>query len=247
MMRLRIRFHKKGKVRFTSHRDVARIWERTFRRAGIAVAYSQGFSPRQKLSFGLALSTGHESEAEFLDVEVVDDRYCAREIWDRDRDASPAAEVVEALNAALPVGIDVVAVAPIDKGESLQQAVVACTWSIDIDGIDRTDAEAWVADVLSRAEIVVERERKGKRVIEDLRPHVHALDVTGATETGVRLTADLGTQPRALRPTELLTAVYPPLVARSVCRMNQWTSQGTDREEPLTAPVVPAPPAKVLA
>ena len=246
-MRIRIRFHKKGKVRFTSHRDVARIWERAFRRTGIAVAYSQGFSPRQKLSFGLALSTGHESEAEFLDVDVVDDRFRDPEAWEDGRAAARSAELAESLSAALPVGIDVVAVAPIEKGDSLQQAVVACTWSIDVDDIDRADAEAWVADVLSRAEIVVERERKGKPVIEDLRPHVHALDVTGTTETGVRLTADLGTQPRALRPTELLTAVDPPLVARSVCRMNQWTSQGTDREEPLTAPVAPAPPARVPA
>ena len=246
-MRIRIRFHKKGKIRFTSHRDVARIWERAFRRAGIAVAYSQGFSPRQKLSFGLALSTGHESEAEFLDVELVDDRYRDQKTWEADGHVNPATEVVESLNAALPVGMDVVAVAPIEKGDSLQQAVVACTWTMDVDDIGRADAEAWVADVLSRAEIVVERERKGKPVIEDLRPHVHAHGVTGTTETGVRLTADLGTQPRALRPTELLAAVAPPLVARSVCRMNQWTSQGTDREEPLMAPVAPAPLAKVPA
>ena len=76
---------------------------------------------------------------------------------------------------------------------------------------------------------------------------MHALGVTGTTKTGVRLTADLGTQPRALRPTELLVAVDPPLVARSVCRMNQWMSQGSNREEPLTAPVAPAPLAKVPA
>ena len=164
-MRIRIRFHKKGKIRFTSHRDVARIWERAFRRAGIAVAYSQGFSPRQKLSFGLALSTGHESEAEFLDVELVDDRYRDQKTWEADGHVNPATEVVESLNAALPVGMDVVAVAPIEKGDSLQQAVVACTWSMDVDDIGRADAEAWVADVLSRAEIVVERERKGKPVI----------------------------------------------------------------------------------
>lgn len=246
-MRIRIRFHKKGKVRFTSHRDVARIWERAFRRAGIAVAYSQGFSPRQKLSFGLALSTGHESEAEFLDVDVVEDRFCDGEAWADGRGVALGAELVETLSAALPVGIDVVAVAPIEKGDSLQQAVVACTWLMDVDDIDLADAEAWVADVLSRAEIVVERERKGKPVIEDLRPHVHALDVTGITENGVRLSADLGTQPRALRPSELLTAVDPPLVARTVCRMNQWTSQGPDREEPLTAPVIPAPSARLPA
>ena len=61
-MRLRIAFSKHGKIRFTSHRDVARIWERALRRTNLPVAYSEGFTPRPKLSFGLALSTGHESE-----------------------------------------------------------------------------------------------------------------------------------------------------------------------------------------
>ncbi len=84
-------------------------------------------------------------------------------------------------------------------------------------------------------------------MVEDLRPHVLTLDVTGATETGVRLLADLGTQPRALRPSELLAALDPPLKAGTVCRMHQWMSQGDDREEPLTAPVTPAPSASVPA
>ena len=66
--RLRVRFSKFGKVRFTSHRDVARIWERSLRRGDVAVAYTEGFSPRPKLSFGLALSTGYESYGEYLDI-----------------------------------------------------------------------------------------------------------------------------------------------------------------------------------
>ena len=65
MGRLRIRFTKLGKVRWTSHRDVARMWERAFRRAQLPVAYSAGFSPRPRVSFGLALPTGHESEADY--------------------------------------------------------------------------------------------------------------------------------------------------------------------------------------
>ena len=238
-MRLRIRYSKKGKVRFISHRDVARIWERALRRAGVSVAYSQGFSPRPKLSFGLALSTGHESEAEFLDLELSDE--------DGDWTAVRGEDLAARLTAALPVGLDVVAVAPVEKGDSLQQAVTSCTWAIEVDDVDREYMDAWVAGVLSREEIVVERERKGKPVVEDLRPHVLALDVTGTTETGIRLSADLGTQPRALRPTELLAAVDPPLTARTVCRMNQWMSQGDDREEPLMAPTVPAPSARVPA
>ena len=238
-MRLRIRYSKKGKVRFISHRDVARIWERALRRVGVAVAYSQGFSPRPKLSFGLALSTGHESEAEFLDLELSDE--------DGDWTAVRGVDLAARLTAALPVGLDVVAVAPVEKGDSLQQAVTSCTWAIEVDDVDREYMDAWVAGVLSREEIVVERERKGKPVVEDLRPHVLALDVTGTTETGIRLSADLGTQPRALRPTELLAAMDPPLTARTVCRMNQWMSQGDGREEPLMVPTVPAPSARVPA
>src|SRR5204862_7253907 len=72
-VKLRIRFTKLGKVRFTSHRDIARMWERAFRRTGVALAYTAGFSPRPKISFGLALPTGHESVAEYLDVELAED------------------------------------------------------------------------------------------------------------------------------------------------------------------------------
>ena len=69
-MKLRLRFSKTGKVRWTSHRDVARMWERAFRRTRLPLVYTAGFSPRPKISFGLALPTGHESVAEYLDVEL---------------------------------------------------------------------------------------------------------------------------------------------------------------------------------
>lgn len=70
-LRLRVRFSKVGKIRFIGHRDVARVIERAVRKAGLPVAYSQGFSPRMKLSFGLALPTGYESEAEFVELPLV--------------------------------------------------------------------------------------------------------------------------------------------------------------------------------
>ena len=68
--RLRFRFSKMGKVRFTSHRDVARMWERALRRSRLPVAYSQGFVPHPLVSFGLALPTGCESLGEYLDVRL---------------------------------------------------------------------------------------------------------------------------------------------------------------------------------
>ena len=71
-MRLRVRFSKTGKIRFIGHRDVARVTERAVRRVGLPVAYSEGFSPRMRMSFGLALPTGYESDGEFVELPLVD-------------------------------------------------------------------------------------------------------------------------------------------------------------------------------
>ena len=69
---VRLAFRERGKVRFVSHRDVARAFDRAFRIEQLPLAFTEGFSPRPKVSFGLALSVGHESEAEYLDVRLTD-------------------------------------------------------------------------------------------------------------------------------------------------------------------------------
>lgn len=196
------------------------------RRAGLPVAYSEGFNPRPRLSFGLALSTGHESDAEYLDVEI---------------DASSAATVdidglPESLTGALPEGLGVTAVIEIDKREpSLQHAVTSCTWRIDAIGVDAEQVAGAVARVLAADEIIVTRERKGKQVVDDVRPLVLGLDVDGSTDDGVRLIADLGTQPRAIRPAELLDALDPTLVEQRVLRLHQWTmNDNGERREPIS-------------
>ena len=58
--------------RFASHRDIAKVWERSLRRAEIPLVYSEGFSPRPRIAFGLALPTGAESECEYLDFHLDD-------------------------------------------------------------------------------------------------------------------------------------------------------------------------------
>ncbi|MDW3218048.1 MAG: TIGR03936 family radical SAM-associated protein [Acidimicrobiales bacterium] len=241
--RIRIAFDKHGKIRFTSHRDVARIWERTLRRASLPVAYSEGFSPRPKLSFGLALSTGHESDAEYLDVELDPDRVPE----DLDLDA-----LATDLSERLPVGMTVSAVTFIERSTpSLQQAVTSCTWQIDVVDVDADTVAGAVARALAAEDLIVTRERKGKEVTDDLRPLVLSLDVIGPTGDandadsviGVRLLAELGTQPRAVRVSELLAALDPPLTERRVVRLHQWIqSDDTDeRSDPLSAAVSPAP------
>ena len=223
--RLRIRFSKHGKVRFTSHRDVARIWERSLRRAGVPVAYSAGFSPRPKLSFGLALSTGFSSDAEYLDVEV---------------DAAWAAGIdyealAGALTASLPAGMTALAAAGLASGEpSLQQAVTSCTWRIDAAGSDAREASDALSRAMARSELLVQRERKGRLATDNIRPAVLAVEVQGNITDGVRLIAELGTQPRATRPAELLASLHPPLSLLRACRLHQWiATDEPERREPL--------------
>ncbi len=225
-MRLRIRFRKLGKIRFTSHRDVARIWERALRRSELPVAYSQGFNPRPRLSFGLALSTGHESEAEYLDVEIDDARAASIDLE----------RLPDLLSESLPAGLTATVAIEIDGREpSLQHAVTSCTWRLDASGVDAETAAGAAARALAADQIIVTRERKGKQVVDDVRPLIHGLDVEGPTDDGVRLVAELGTQPRGLRPSELLSAVDPLLVEQRVLRLHQWTTNDNgERREPVS-------------
>jgi len=69
--RIRIRFTKKDELRWISHRDLARVWERLLRRAGILLAFSQGFHPKPKISFPSALALGVEALDEVVELEIV--------------------------------------------------------------------------------------------------------------------------------------------------------------------------------
>ncbi len=139
-VRIRLRFTKLGKIRWTSHRDVARMWERALRRASLPVARTAGFTPRPKVSFGLALPTGHESVAEFLDVEL--------ETASLDVGSLPAL-----LTPVLPAGIEVTGAAAVDaRADSLQEAVTSCTWELEavgapLDEVDRLLGRALAAEL----------------------------------------------------------------------------------------------------
>ncbi|HEX6418015.1 MAG TPA: TIGR03936 family radical SAM-associated protein [Acidimicrobiales bacterium] len=244
---MRIRFSKLGKIRFTSHRDLARVWERALRRSGVPVAYTEGFSPRPKLSFGLALSTGHESLAEYLDV--------ALRPTDGAHDTFAVEQLPALLTPALPAGIDVQSAIDLPAGaESLQQAVTSCTWYIEVGDVTPPDASAGVSRALAATDLTVTRERKGQRVTDDVRPAILDLRVLGpVTEvtaplaprrTGIAtaLEAELATQPRALRPAELVAAIDPAWVMVRVTRIHQWTQAGGARREVIDLGPAATPP-----
>jgi radical SAM-linked protein len=229
-MRYRLRFAKVGKVRFTSHRDVARIWERGLRRAGIPVAYTEGFSPRPRLSFGLALPTAAESLGEYVDADL--------------RDEVEPAALPALLTPALPAGMDVQAAVALAPGTmSLQQAVSSCTWRVEVLDVGEAAAVAAVDDALAAASLPIQRERKGHAVTDDVRPAIVSLAVVGPSDGGVELAAELATATadgagpaRGLRPAELVAAVLPGRTPGKITRTHQWTLVDGARREPIELP-----------
>ncbi len=240
-MKLRIRHTKLGKVRFTSHRDTARHWERAVRKAGVALAYSTGFTPRPRMSFGLALPTGGESLAEYLDIELAAELDAAGAPHD-------LYELAARFGSELPVGYEVTHVVPREAGSpSLQEDVVACTWQLTLHGVGEQEAAEAAAEALARPALLVARERKGHHTVDDVRGAIEDLSVmsppTGAGTDDPRphLTAVLATNGRGLRPTELVAALFPALdpvdVTARVLRTHQWIERDGVRRE-----IIPAHP-----
>jgi radical SAM-linked protein len=241
-MRVRFRFSKLGKVRWTSHRDVARMWERALRRAQLSVTYTGGFSPRPKVSFGLALPTGAESVCEYLDVE-----------FEHDPDELDVITLPARLSPALPAGVDVQAAVVIDdRAESLQQAVSSCRWEIAIETEQSTrgvstnpsgQLSGLVATVLDAGSVVITRERKGQTVSDDVRPAILSCSVIAES----LIECELATQPRGLRPSELLRALSPELEESSVRRTHQWIVRDGAQWEPIPLDATSAPHAGARA
>lgn len=149
MQRLRVRYAKRGRLRFTSHRDISRAVERAVRRAGVPVAYSAGFSPHPKISYAGAAPTGVASEAEYLELGVTTP--CDPERIRADLDAS------------LPPGIDVLEVVEASSG-ALADRLEASVWEVRLPGADPELAEVAVDKFLSAGAVEVERlTKKGPR------------------------------------------------------------------------------------
>lgn len=224
-MKARFRFSKHGKVRFTSHRDLARILERSLRRAAVPVAYSEGFAPRPKLSFGLALPTGFESDAEYFDADLVEQ--------------TDPAQLIGPLTDVLPPGLAITAAMAIPVGTgSLQQLVTSCSWHLVVDGVPVERLASRVGQLLDADTLPSQRERKGKTSTVDVRPHISQVEVCGPTPDGAALVAELGTGTVAVRPSELVELLGPDVSLLRGRRLNQWITVDGARDE---LPPVPGP------
>jgi radical SAM-linked protein len=177
VQRVRVRFAKRGRLRFLSHRDVARSVERAVRRAGLPVAHSHGFNPHPRLSWIGAAPTGTASEAEYLEIGLT-------------REVDPAA-LVAALDAALPAGLDVLAAAPA-SGPALADRIDASRWVVELPGVEPAVLGAAVDALLAADTLVVERVTPSGRRQVDVRSALVAAVVTGTTPAPSAATATAG-------------------------------------------------------
>jgi radical SAM-linked protein len=120
MQRLRIKFNRGTELKFISHLDIVRLWQRAFNRAGIEIAYSSGFSPHPRIALAAPLPLGVTSEAELMDIFIV-------------RGVAPQ-YFVSAINQQLPLGLSVSKVHPISfELPSLQSQVSFAEYRVEVD------------------------------------------------------------------------------------------------------------------
>jgi radical SAM-linked protein len=194
---LLVRYAKRGKMRFASHLDVARAFERGVRRAGLPIAYSVGFTPHPKISYAGGAPTGVASEAEYLSLALIH--------------RSEADAVRERLNAALPDGIEVIAVTE-ESGGLPASRLTASEWQVNLPGLAPDTVAPVVRKFLALTEAPVERlTSKGLRRM-DARAAVFSLDVCplevcGDTSAGTTLRMVVRHTVPAVRPDDVLNAL----------------------------------------
>lgn len=190
VQRLRVRYAKRGRLRFTSHRDFSRAFERALVRARIPMAYSSGFNPHPRISYAGASPTGAASEAEYLEIGLAETVEPAR--------------LAEELDRALPEGLDVLEVVSAVPG-SLADRLEASRWQVDVP-LPLDVVSAAVRAFLDRPSVTVERmTKKGMRSF-DSRAAVLALEAA-AYDEGSRITIVLRHTVPAVRPDDVLAGL----------------------------------------
>ena len=209
VQKLRVRYAKRGRLRFSSTRDFQRALERALRRAAVPMAFSAGFHPHPKISYANAAPTGTASEAEYFEISVTD--------------RVDPARVRAALDEALPAGLDVLEVVEARPG-ALADRLQASDWMMEFRGMP--------AGILSQAvEVLLAADRV--EVTRVMKNGPRTFDVRGAVVSLVALPAEDGTcailravvrhTTPAVRPDDVLAALHsvaaltpptPPLVTR---------------------------------
>jgi radical SAM-linked protein len=209
VQKLRVRYAKRGRLRFSSTRDFQRALERALRRAAVPMAFSAGFHPHPKISYANAAPTGTASEAEYFEISVT-------ERVDTER-------VRAALDAALPKGLDVLTVVEASLGQ-LADRLQASDWVLEFRGLPVATLREATQRLLEEDCVEVTRVMKNGPRTFDVRSAVVSMVASpSADDTCAILRVVVRHTTPAVRPDDVLTALQsfaaltpptPPLVTR---------------------------------
>ncbi|MDP9751336.1 TIGR03936 family radical SAM-associated protein [Thermoanaerobacter pentosaceus] len=194
MKRLRNKYTKDERVKFISHLDLLRVFQRALRRADIKVAFSQGFNPRPKISFGPALLVGATTEGDYMDIEV-------------EEDISPE-EFKKKMNKVLPPGIEIVESCEVELNDALSTKIKAAEYILQVNVRKSIkDIQNKIEEFMRRDIIEIEKKSKrGKKMI-NLRPYVLELKVIEEAEDYLKFYIKLKLGEGAPNPLHLLKAL----------------------------------------
>lgn len=160
---LRIMFKRGQEVKYLSHLDILRVFDRAFRRAGIPLAYSMGFNPRPKVVFGLPLGVGVTSEAEYADMTLEGD--------------IEYSSIKELLNKNMPIGFEIIDSGLVDGRKNIMTAIDAALYDILIEFSDElpSDLESILLQSLEGTELWVVKKKKNKEEKINIMPLLHCV------------------------------------------------------------------------
>ncbi|MFC7487000.1 TIGR03936 family radical SAM-associated protein [Knoellia sp. CPCC 206453] len=209
VQKLRIRYAKRGRLRFSSTRDFARALERALRRSGVPMAFSAGFHPHPKISYANAAPTGTASEAEYFEISVTE--------------RVDAEAVRLALDEALPHDLDIIEVVEAGPG-GLAERLEASVWRLEMRGVTHESLAYAVQQFLAVEVAEVTRMFKTGAKTFDVRSAVVSMVATESDDASCAILQMVvrHTTP-SVRPDDILTALravtelrppVPPLVTR---------------------------------
>jgi radical SAM-linked protein len=164
--RLRITFRKETPLRYISHLDLLRAWERALRRARLPLAYSRGFNPHPQITIAMPLAVGHTGEREVVDIVL--------------NTPLSTDQIAASLEPALPQGLEVVDIEQVPlRSPAMPSLIRQATYQVTLCGVPARQVEERIEDLLQRAHVEVQFRRK----TFDLRPLIASLELVRAAST----------------------------------------------------------------
>ena len=190
-------FEKNGNAVWISHLDLMRVFQRTFKRAGLHLTHTQGFNPRPSVSIALPLSVGIESRCELLDFDL-EDNGCSN------------SKIMRLLNENLISGVRILSVYdPTNKIRNL--AYLDCVLTLEYDRGSPAEAAEQIRPLFAREAVVVENKTKNGPKQENIIPLIRKLEVICTDSSVMEIRARVCCQNPSLNPMQMSVAIEQEL------------------------------------